>query len=47
VCRDVPEAKYLVRKGMDNGFKMNNDFYQIIGRIFGRTIHPLCLLDKR
>jgi len=34
--RDVPETEYLIQKSMDNGFKTNNEFYQIIEQIFSR-----------
>lgn len=30
ITRDMPKAEYLIRKGMDNNFKMNNEFKQII-----------------
>lgn len=26
----MPKAEYLIRKGMDNNFKINNEFKQII-----------------
>lgn len=30
VIRDVPEVKYLIQNGTNNGFKTNNEFYRII-----------------
>lgn len=44
--RGVPEAEYLILNGTDNGFKMNNKFFRIIGKIFVRHSHSSSLLDK-
>jgi len=37
---DVPEAEYLISKGMDNGFKTNNEFYRIKEKYSAGTVSP-------
>lgn len=44
--RDVPETEYLIWKGTDNGFKRNNEFYQIIAKIIGRHSHSSFFVDN-
>ncbi len=40
--RDVPEAEYLIRKGTDNGFKMNNKFIRIREKNIRQTQSHVC-----
>ncbi len=40
--RDVPEAEYLIRKGTDNGFKMNNEFIRITEKYIRQTQSHVC-----
>lgn len=40
-----PKLNILFQKGMVNRFKMNNKFYQIIRKIFGRHSHS-CLMHN-
>lgn len=48
LCRDEPEAEYLIWKGTDNSFKADNEFCRIIETLLSRhSSHSSFLLDNR
>ncbi len=45
MSRGVPEAEYLIRKGMNNGFKTNDEFIRITEKKYSADTIT-CLLEQ-